>query len=45
MVQCVDAARALGVDPEDALRSANFDFEARINEALLRVDPAPVKRS
>jgi uncharacterized protein YabN with tetrapyrrole methylase and pyrophosphatase domain len=45
LIQCVDAAHALGVDPEDALRSANFDFEARINEALLRVDPAPGKRS
>ena len=45
LIKCVDAARALGVDPEDALRTANFDFEARVNEALSLLDPAGAKRS
>lgn len=31
--RCVVAARALGVDPEDALRAENFEFEVRIKEA------------
>jgi ATP diphosphatase len=43
--RCVDAARALGVDPEDALREANFDFEARVNQALALGKPAEAKRS
>ncbi len=45
LIKCVDAARTLGVDPEDALRAANFDFEARVNRALARVDRAEAKHS
>jgi MazG family protein len=36
LVHCVAAARTLGVDPEDALRAANFEFEARIGRVLAR---------
>ena len=47
LIKCVDAARTLGVDPEDALRAANFDFEARINRvlALALVEQTEAKRS
>jgi len=45
LIKCVDAARALGVDPEDALRAANFDFEARINRALALIERAEAERS
>ncbi|MCP4039476.1 MAG: nucleoside triphosphate pyrophosphohydrolase [bacterium] len=32
LLRCVDAARVLGVDPEDALRRANAVFEAQCKE-------------
>ena len=30
--RCVDAARNLGIDPEEALRAENFEFERRMAE-------------
>ncbi len=33
LTRCVDAARALDVDPEDALRTANFEYEASVGRA------------